>query len=161
MPSIPPPDDFDLSRWGSVCDQGLWGHATAVAVDGTAAIILGPSGSGKSRLAFDVMAFGAKLICDDAILLQKSDAGLRVLAPPQRLPLIEARGIGLLRAGPMVDHASLGLVISLGAAPPERLPPRRYARWDEVRVPFVAIDCAQGRASVIIHVLRHGFAPEA
>lgn len=161
MPLVPTSDDFDLSRWGSLCDLGLRGHATAVAVDGIAAMILGPSGSGKTTLAFDLMALGADLICDDAIILQKSDIGLRVLAPPQRLPLIEARGIGLLQAGPMVDHAPLGMVISLGTIPPERLPSRRYALWDGARVPFVAVDHRHARASIILHALRHGFAPEA
>ena len=38
-------------------------HATAVAVDGSGLLILGPSGSGKSSLAIEILALGADLIC--------------------------------------------------------------------------------------------------
>jgi len=40
-------------------------HATTVAVAGRGLMIEGPSGSGKSALALELMAFGAELVADD------------------------------------------------------------------------------------------------
>lgn len=40
-------------------------HASCVALDGRGLLILGPSGSGKSALALELMALGADLVADD------------------------------------------------------------------------------------------------
>jgi len=42
-------------------------HASCVAVDGKGLLITGASGSGKSALALQLMAFGAHLIADDRV----------------------------------------------------------------------------------------------
>ena len=40
-------------------------HASCVAIQGRAVLIIGASGRGKSGLALQLMAFGAKLVSDD------------------------------------------------------------------------------------------------
>ena len=40
-------------------------HATAVAIDGQAVLLRGPSGSGKSDLALRLIDAGARLVADD------------------------------------------------------------------------------------------------
>ena len=95
-------------------------HGTAVSVDGRGLLILGPSGSGKSRLAVGMMALGAGLVADDRVEIGPGRPPL--LAAPARWPgLIEVRGLGLIRvepAGPVPCHAA----IDLGAGGGGRLP---------------------------------------
>ncbi len=79
-------------------------HATAVAValdaDGplAGALILGPSGSGKSSLALSLIESCAwrrtALIADDAVLLEARGASLVARAPQRISGLIEVRGFG-------------------------------------------------------------------
>lgn len=98
-------------------------HATCVAIDGRAVLILGKSGAGKSALGLTLMAMGASLVSDDRVNLT-SGAALMASAPPAIAGLIEARGVGLLRAeyfGPM----PIGLVIDLEIEEHDRLPTLR------------------------------------
>jgi HPr kinase/phosphorylase len=105
-----------------MADQPL--HASAVALNGRAALITGPSGSGKSALALGLIALGARLVADDGVLLRRDGDGLLARAPEAIRGLIEARGVGLLRADPL-DDVPLGLVVDLGQIETERLPPWR------------------------------------
>lgn len=100
-------------------------HASAVADYGLGVLITGPSGSGKSALALQLMSMGAQLVADDGVLLSRAPDG-RVLAraPAAIRGLIEARGIGLLRAG-AVDDVPLALVVDLSQVETQRLPPER------------------------------------
>jgi HPr kinase/phosphorylase len=104
-------------------------HASAVRVGDRAVLIRGPSGSGKSRLAFDLILAGrsgqipaAVLVGDDRVHLVTS-AGNLIVRPARELAgLIEIRGLGIRR----IDHADeaiVGLVVDLVAADAERLPP--------------------------------------
>lgn len=101
-------------------------HATTVAVAGRGIMIVGPSGSGKSALALTLMAFGAQLVADDRTQVRVSGRPARVWAdaPPGLPPLIEARGVGLLRArrcGPV----PLAAVADMAHHEPDRLPEPR------------------------------------
>ena len=75
---------------------GVLLHGTAVSVEKKGLLILGPSGSGKSRLALEMIVLGATLICDDRVWLKKAAVGLHLLAPERLSGSIEARGLGLL-----------------------------------------------------------------
>ena len=98
-------------------------HATCVAVDGRAVLILGPSGSGKSGLALQLMAWGAVLVADDRTEVLRRDGLLVARCPPELSGRIEARGIGILRA-PVLAEAMIALVVDLGTPETDRLPPR-------------------------------------
>ncbi|MDQ2066411.1 HPr kinase/phosphatase C-terminal domain-containing protein [Xinfangfangia sp. CPCC 101601] len=109
--------------------QGIGGrkilHATSVAVSGRGLLITGSSGAGKSALALQLIALGALLISDDQTELTVTTAGLMARCPSPAIEgLIEARGIGLLRA-PSAETAVLALVVDMGQDETERLPPCR------------------------------------
>ena len=99
-------------------------HATSVAVDGRGLLILGPSGAGKSSLALRLIALGARLVADDRTELTAQDGRLLARCPDPIRGLIEARGLGLLRA-PTLEQAEIALVADLARTEDQRLPPRR------------------------------------
>lgn len=101
-------------------------HASAVLVGAKAALIRGASGAGKSRLTWDILQSGAlpftRLIADDRVHLEAHGGGLLVRPAPALAGLIEMRGLGLRRLA-FEPMAVVGLVVDLGAADGERLPP--------------------------------------
>jgi len=99
-------------------------HASCVAVAGRGLLILGPSGAGKSGLALQLMALGADLVADDQTEVRFENATLIARCPPTIHGLIEARGLGILRA-PALAETTLALAVDLGQTETDRLPPRR------------------------------------
>ena len=99
-------------------------HASCIAVEGRGLLILGPSGAGKSALALRMISFGARLVADDRTEVTAEAGRLTARCPPAIRGLIEARGLGLLRA-PTLDQAEIVLVADLAQAEDQRLPPRR------------------------------------
>jgi HPr kinase/phosphorylase len=104
-------------------------HASAVLVGDQAVLIRGPSGSGKSRLAFDLLLAGragqiaaATLVGDDRVHLRPQEGKLIVCPAPALAGLIEIRGLGIRRCT-FVPEAPVGFVVDLDAADAERLPP--------------------------------------
>ncbi|MHA6346654.1 HPr kinase/phosphorylase [Roseivivax sp. CAU 1761] len=100
-------------------------HGTAVAWESRALLIRGASGRGKSALALQLMAWGAGLVADDRVCLAARADGVELSAPAPIRGLIEARGLGLLRAE-AVAGARLAAILDLDRAEPQRLPPARH-----------------------------------
>jgi serine kinase of HPr protein (carbohydrate metabolism regulator) len=114
--------------------EGASIHASAVLVGNRAVLIRGLSGSGKSRLAFDLILAGrsgqippATLVGDDRVYLQPVDGELIVRPAPALAGLIEIRGLGILNCD-FVNNAIVGLVVDLDAEDAERLPPAEALR---------------------------------
>lgn len=143
----------DLAQW-AISREGdrLHFHATGVAFADKGVLILGPSGSGKSTLALELMALGAALVSDDGVWLEAGQ-----LCRPKTAPaLIEARGIGLLNAGPLCPSAPLAAVVDLARAEPERLPPRRLVSVHD-QPAMLILGAEQHRLAVsLVHLLRYG-----
>ncbi|WP_135450789.1 HPr kinase/phosphorylase [Tabrizicola caldifontis] len=99
-------------------------HASCISVDGRGLLILGPSGSGKSSLALRLMALGARLVADDRTEVVAIDNRLIARCPPAIRGLVEARGVGLLRAETS-GEVPVVLVADLGRTEEQRLPPYR------------------------------------
>ncbi|PYF04479.1 Hpr(Ser) kinase/phosphatase [Rhodopseudomonas faecalis] len=103
-------------------------HASAVLVGDRAILIRGRSGTGKSRLAFDLILAGRSgqigktvLIGDDRVEVAATPQGL-VVSPAEPLAgLIEIRGLGVRRCD-FAAQAVVGLVVDLSAPDAERLP---------------------------------------
>jgi serine kinase of HPr protein (carbohydrate metabolism regulator) len=107
-------------------------HASAVLIGPRAALIRGPSGSGKSLLAWELLqacaqgtALGAllfaRLVADDRAHIE-ARAGRLLVRPAQALAgLIEIHGLGIRRL-PFEPVAAVGLVIDLAAPDAVRLP---------------------------------------
>ncbi|KMW60574.1 HPr kinase/phosphorylase [Candidatus Rhodobacter oscarellae] len=96
-------------------------HASCVAVQGKAALLTGASGSGKSALALQLMALGARLVADDQTDIAAADGRLLARAPASIRGLIEMRGLGLLNAD-AVDDVPVAVVVDMAALSTARLP---------------------------------------
>jgi HPr kinase/phosphorylase len=131
-------------------------HTSCIAVEGCGLLILGPSGAGKSSLAIRLMALGAGLVSDDRTLVSVRDGRLVADCPRAAMRgLIEARGIGLLRA-PVVDPVPLVLAIDLGQPEPDRLPPFRTVTILGIQLPLVLHPQNDHFPDALMLYLRHG-----
>jgi len=106
-------------------------HATCIAFGARGALLLGPSGSGKSDLALRaVLQEGARLVADDRVRLVRRGKGLSAEAPPEAqaadlLGAIEVHGLGILRLPPARRRVRVQLCLAVALVPPgevERLP---------------------------------------
>jgi HPr kinase/phosphorylase len=106
-------------------------HASVVSYNGAGLLILGPSGSGKSALALQMMALGCQLVADDQVNLQVRQG--QVFALPAKLGQVEARFIGILAAD-LGPACVISLVVDLASIEKERMPPVRYWRFEGLDV---------------------------
>ena len=150
MPPRPPDDDIApaLEVPGIV-------HASAVALGPRGVLVLGPSGSGKSGLALTLMAFGAQLVADDRVVLSSIDGLPWMSAPDTIAGLIEARGVGLLRAD-AAPGAWLSLVVDLARIETHRLPPPRELLVGGHPIPLVHKMESTHFAAAILQYLKAG-----
>ena len=122
-------------------------HASAVKVGNRAVLIRGASGTGKSRLAFDLILAGRAgqippgvLVGDDRVHLTASQGQLMVRPARELAGLIEIRGLGIRRCD-FVDEAIVGLVVDLAADDAERLPPPEalQAQISGIKIPRIPV----------------------
>jgi HPr kinase/phosphorylase len=134
-------------------------HASAVLVGARAVLIRGASGSGKSRLALELLDLAAqrripfaRLVGDDRVHLE--NAGGRLLARPARqlAGLIELRGAGILKRD-YEPCAVVGLVVDLGAEDAERLPGERTVVLEGITVPRLAVATGAAALPGILSIL--------
>lgn len=130
-------------------------HATAVALNGAAVCICGASGAGKSALALQLMAFGARLVADDGCRIWRDGDALWVDAVDTICGRIEARGLGILRADP-AGPTRLALWVDLDLDEPHRLPPQREKVFLGVSRPIVHNAATPHFAASILQYLRAG-----
>ncbi len=71
-------------------------HATLVKMMTRGIVLMGESGSGKSRLALSLLYEGAQLVADDVVELFVGPEGLKGRAPDRLKGLIEIRGVGII-----------------------------------------------------------------
>ena len=136
-------------------DGRLQLHASTVVIEGRAAAITGPAGSGKTGLALSLMALGAGLLADDITWLRRDGDEIIASCPPQLSGLIEARGVGILKAPP-APPAPLSLVIDLGTAEDDRIPPRRTIPLFGQQVPLLHNPATGYFAPMILRYMKGG-----
>jgi HPr kinase/phosphorylase len=107
-------------------------HASAVLVGPKAVLIRGPSGSGKSRLAWDLLQAAtqigglgalpfARLVVDDRAIVETHAGQLLVRPAPALAGIIEVYGLGI-RLMAFEPVAVVGLVVDLAAEDAGRIP---------------------------------------
>jgi serine kinase of HPr protein (carbohydrate metabolism regulator) len=136
-------------------------HASAVMVGARAVLIRGPSGSGKSRLAFDLILCGRSgqlpatvLVGDDRVRLATVDGQLLVRPAPPLAGLIEIRGLGIRRCD-HVGQAIVDLVVDLAATDATRMPTSAalHTKIDSVMLPRIPIGSNYSPLQIVIAAL--------
>ncbi len=136
-------------------DGSLQLHASTVVIRGQAVAIVGPSGSGKSSMAFKLMSLGATLLADDITWLAATHTTLMASCPPNLIGCIEARGVGILNAVP-APAAPLHLVVDLGIDEAARLPVRKTITLLGHDIALLHTVATPHFADVILHYMMHG-----
>jgi serine kinase of HPr protein (carbohydrate metabolism regulator) len=136
-------------------------HASAVQVGNQAVLIRGPSGSGKSRLAFELILASRAgqipstlLVGDDRVHLDIRGTQLLVRPTPILAGLIEIYGLGIRRCE-FTEEAIVGLVVDLAAQDAERLPPPEIF-WTSIRgikIPRIPINQGFNALPVVVAAL--------
>jgi serine kinase of HPr protein (carbohydrate metabolism regulator) len=120
-------------------------HASTVAFDGRAALISGPSGSGKSDLALRLIDRGFVLVSDDQTVVKKDGDRLIATAPPTIAGKLEVRGLGIVDME-RVDTAPIALAVEL-TGEIQRLPDDTRERLIlGVKLPLISINAAEASA---------------
>lgn len=131
-------------------------HVSAVAIDGRAVLIAGPSGKGKSDLALRLIDRGGRLVSDDYTIVRRIDGRLVASAPPAIAGKIEVRGVGLLDF-PHDDDVPVGLIVDLDRDA-ERLPEAGETRMlAGVAVPVVALAAFEASAPIKVEAALRQF----
>jgi HPr kinase/phosphorylase len=82
-------------------------------------VLMGESGSGKSRLALSLLYEGARLVADDVVDLSLGTNGLIGRSPDRLRGLIEIRGVGIVDVSKalgrsfVLEATSIDLAVSL------------------------------------------------
>ncbi|MEN3150988.1 HPr kinase/phosphorylase [Neorhizobium sp. IRAMC:178] len=104
-------------------------HATAIVIGTRGLLFTGPSGSGKSMLAFTCIAAArrqgafAALVADDQVLVSRHGDHILATRPEPIAGLLELRGSGIARLESL-PAAALDLTVEIISLPEDkRLPP--------------------------------------
>ncbi|MEO6360952.1 MAG: HPr kinase/phosphatase C-terminal domain-containing protein [Sphingomicrobium sp.] len=121
-------------------------HASTVAVEGRAVMIMGPSGSGKSDLTLRLLDRGFTLVSDDQTIVKRQGEKLIATPPPQLAGKLEIRGVGIVD----MEHDSdipIALIVEL-TSDIQRLPDDSRERPIlGVPIPLVSIDAMTASAA--------------
>ena len=123
-------------------DQPLHGTVAARWTPGLgwrAALIEGPSGSGKSDLALRLTGRGWRLVADDYAHIFVSRGMLYALAPATIAGRMEVRGLGVVPARAL-GSTRLTLAVALTEAPVDRLPEPAWRTIEGVRLPLLRLN---------------------
>jgi HPr kinase/phosphorylase len=102
-----------------------------------------------------MMGLGARLVADDRVELTRRGDALIATCPAPLLGLIEARGLGILRADP-VPEARVILIADLTRPPADRLPPPETFLLHGCEIDLVRAAPNAHFPASLVHYLRHG-----
>lgn len=131
-------------------------HATCVAWDGRGVLIRGASGSGKSATGLMLMALGCRLVADDRTYITRDGGQIIASCPVAIRGMIEARGVGLLRAD-YLDRSPISLIVDLDQADGGRMPNRRTVTILNCEITLIGHNPGPHFASAILQYLKAGW----
>lgn len=127
-------------------------HATAVAIDGAAVLLRGPSAGGKSDLALRLIDRGGRLVSDDRTVLTLRDGCVEASAPPEIAGRMEIRGLGIVRV-PACGAATIRLVVDLvPAGEVERMPRETSTALLGLPIPTMRLDPFEASADAKVRI---------
>jgi serine kinase of HPr protein (carbohydrate metabolism regulator) len=143
-------------------------HGTCVALGRSAALLRGPSGSGKSDLALRFLflarrgpaaASAPALVADDQVCLVADGTRLVAKAPESIRGKLEVRGIGIITVR-FLRQADLALIVDLvDKADIERLPERDTLALLGVKLPLLRLAAFEASAPAKLAVALARAAP--
>jgi serine kinase of HPr protein (carbohydrate metabolism regulator) len=116
-------------------------HASLISHNGAGCLLLGESGSGKSRLAVEATVLGAKIIADDQVVL-KTMSGMLMGAPPKELlGIVHMRGVGINRIADVTSQHVIHLAIDLRVEPSiiDGAPHQVTRSFEGISIPFLTL----------------------
>ena len=120
-------------------------HDSTVALDGRAVLICGPSGSGKSDLALQLLDRGFILVSDDQTIVRRDNGRLLAAAPPNIRGKLEIRGIGIVDME-TADDLPVALFVEL-TSEIQRLPEDSRERLVlDLPIPLISVDAMTASA---------------
>lgn len=150
-------------------------HATTISLEGSAAIIRGGSGSGKSDLALRCLMMTpnalvqatAGLVSDDYTELYLEEGMLCARPPAEIANLLEVRGVGLMKFE-AATNVKIALIVDLAESDTIERMPLENAEADVAGYAFPAIRLCAKQSSAPAKLLvaldfvrRHGHLPGA
>jgi serine kinase of HPr protein (carbohydrate metabolism regulator) len=132
-------------------------HASTVASEGRAVLIMGPSGAGKSDLTLRLIDRGFALVSDDRTIVKKVGDRLIASAPLTIAGKLEVRGIGIVEMAASGEVPVALLVELMGEI--QRLPDDSRERPIlGINLPLVTIDAmsASAAAKIVLALDRMG-----
>lgn len=133
-------------------------HATAIVIGKTGLLFLGPSGSGKSALAFSCLAaakplgLAASLVADDRVLISEQSGSVIAKCPPSIEGLMEIRYTGIVRM-PYISEGEMHFAVRpVDPATAERLPPEdeQVDITGSIRLPLIRLAATSANPLAII-----------
>ena len=136
-------------------------HATCVVIGEAGVLIRGPSGSGKSKLARELLSAGersgafARLVSDDRTEVEPSNGRLIARSVPPIEGRMEVRGVGILERS-FEPAALVRLIVDCVAAPEARHPheSESNAEFGNTRLPRLVHSGEPRFADVVLWRLR-------
>ena len=121
-------------------------HASTVALDGRAVLIMGPSGSGKSDLALRLIDRGFTLVSDDQTIVKKEGNKLLASAPSNIRGKLEIRGVGIVDME-MTDNAPIALAVELNSDITRMPDDSRERPMLGIGIPLISVDAMTASAA--------------
>ena len=121
-------------------------HASTVALNGRAVLIMGPSGSGKSDLALRLIDRGFILVSDDQTIVKKQGGKLLASAPSNIRGKLEIRGVGIVDME-MTDNAPIALAVELTSDITRMPDDSRERPMLGIGIPLISVDAMTASAA--------------